>query len=237
MECTGLNAAYNNRAPLPQIFAGAPLWVANPVLNPRAAGGLLSFCYWWENGRWHRGESPGADELATAVPGVWTVNTVVDVVAGLVSPEPTDEQRAAIATLVSAAEVGVVTRDTLVEIFGDDGTFDVDAALYQLILAGVAMTMPEPMLEGEAIARVRQYVLDHDLDTTNYPLDELHASRISVGWMVFVPTRPDEISIGRAIFYIADDGVLEQSSSSISPSRYVVEFERRFQERQGSVDV
>jgi hypothetical protein len=38
--------------------------------------------------------------------------------------------------------------------------------------------------------------------------------------MVFVPTEPGEISIGRAIFYIADDGVLEQSSSSVAPSVY-----------------
>ncbi|WP_084654542.1 hypothetical protein [Nocardia altamirensis] len=229
-----LRAAYNEGAPLPALFAGAPEWVANPVLNPRAASGLLSFCYWWDGGRWYRGESPTSDLLAEAVPGVWTSETVVDVVTGLLAEEPTDRQRAAVATLVSAAEVGVVTRDTLVDVFGDDGTFDVDSALFQLTLAGVTMVLPDPMPQADAIEQVRQYIVEQELDTTGYPLENLRADRISVGWMVFVPTEPGEISIGRAIFYIADDGVLEQSSSSVAPSVYIADFEQRFQQRQGS---
>lgn len=52
-----LDAAYNAGAVMPKLFAGAPDWVADPVLNPRAATGLLSFCYWWEAGQWYRGES------------------------------------------------------------------------------------------------------------------------------------------------------------------------------------
>ncbi|GAA5082014.1 hypothetical protein [Nocardia iowensis] len=231
-----LHATYNEGAPMPALFAGAPEWVANPVLNPRAASGLLSFCYWWEGGRWYRGESPTSDQLAEAVPGVWTADTVVDVVTGLLAEQPTDRQREAVATLVSAAEVGVVTRDTLVDVFGDDGTFDIDSALYQLTLAGVTLTLPEPMPQAEAIERVRQYILDQEMDTSGYPLEKLRADRISVGWMVFVPTEPGEISIGRAIFYIADDGVLEQSSSSVAPSVYIADFEQRFQQRQGSVN-
>ncbi|WP_330252260.1 hypothetical protein OG874_40270 [Nocardia sp. NBC_00565] len=230
-----LDAVYNNGAPLPRLYAGAPGWIANPVLNPRAASGLLTFCYWWEGGRWYRGHSPTADRLSEAVPGIWTSETVAGVVAGLVADEPTDGQRAAVANLVSAAEIGVVTRDTLVEVFGDDGTFDIDSALYQLTLAGATITLPEPISQETAIAQVRQFILDQDMDTTGYPLENLRADRISVGWMVYVPTAPGEISIGRAIFYVADDGVLEQSSSSVAPSVYAVEFEQRFQQRNGSV--
>ncbi|MFE7796292.1 hypothetical protein [Nocardia sp. NPDC057440] len=230
-----LDAAYNGDEPLPDVYAGAPDWVANPVLNPRAANGLLSFCYWWEGGNWYRGDSPDSVQLAAAIPGVWSTETVVDVVSGLVADEPTDQQRAAVATLVSAAEIGVVTRDTVAGVFGEDSAFDIDSALYQLMLAGVTMTLPEPMPQEDAIAQVRQFILDQGMDTTGYPLEDLRADRITVGWMVYVPTRPGEISIGRAIFYIADDGVLEQSSSSVAPTVYITEFERRFQQRHGSV--
>lgn len=230
-----LDQTYNGGAPMPGLFDGAPEWIANPVLNPRAANGLLSFCYWWEGDRWYRAESPAADRLSDAVPGVWTTQTVVDVVSGLIAEEPTDEQRAAVHGLVTAAEIGVVSRETLVEIFGDDGTFDVDSAFYQLTLAGVTMTLPDPMPQQDAITRVREHILDRGMDTTGYPLEDLRADRISVGWMVYAPTKPGEISIGRAIFYIADDGVLEQSSSSVAPSVFAAEFEQRFQQRHGTV--
>ncbi|MEV0293214.1 hypothetical protein [Nocardia sp. NPDC050710] len=231
-----LDATYNGGEPMPRMYAGAPEWVANPVLNPRAANGLLSFCYWWEGGNWYRGESPTADALADAVPGIWTADTVVDVVSGLIADQPTDRQREAVATLVSAAEVGVVTRDTLTDVLGDDTSFDIDSAFYQLTMAGVTLTLPEPMSQDDAIARVRQFILDQGMDTSGYPLENLRADRISIGWMVFVPTQPGEISIGRAIFYIADDGVLEQSSSSVAPSIYIADFEQRFQRRHGSVE-
>ncbi|WP_232839766.1 MULTISPECIES: hypothetical protein [Nocardia] len=232
-----LDATYNGGEPMPEVYAGAPEWVANPVLNPRAANGLLSFCFWWEGGDWYRGESSPADQLSEAIPGIWTTETVVDVIVGLVVDQPTDQQRAAVLNLVSAAEVGLVTRDTLVEVFGDDGTFDIDSAYYQLTMAGVAMTLPEPMAEADAVERVRRFIIDRGMDTGGYPLDELRADRISVGWMVYVPTRPGEIAIGRALFYIADDGVLEQSSSSVAPALYIAEFEQRFQQRHGSVDI
>ncbi|WP_307643396.1 hypothetical protein [Nocardia uniformis] len=230
-----LEAAYNGGGPMPKFYAGAPDWVANPVLNPRAANGLLSFCYWWEGGRWYRGESPAAVGLASAMPGVWTADTVVDLLSGLIADQPTEQHRAAVATLVSAAEVGVVTRETLIDAFSDTERFDIDGAFYQLTMAGVTMTTPEPMPEEEAIARVRRHIRDSGMDTTGYPPEDLRADRINVGWMVYVPTQPDEISIGRAIFYVADDGVLEHSSSSVAPSVYIAEFERRFAERHGAV--
>lgn len=229
-----LDAVYNGGEPMPAIYAGAPEWIANPVLNPRAANGLLSFCYWWEAGKWYRGESPSADRLSDAVPGVWTEETVIDVVCGLLADQVREQRRPAVADLVTAAEVGSVTRATLAEVFGDDGTYDIDSALYQLTMAGVTMTLPEPLPEDDAIESVRRFAADENLDTSGYPLEQLRAERIGVGWMVYVPTAPGEISIGRAIFYVADDGVLEQSSSSVAPSRYIAEFEERFRRRHGS---
>ncbi|WP_280234052.1 hypothetical protein [Nocardia cyriacigeorgica] len=231
-----LDAAYNAGAQLPQLYAGAPEWVANPVLNPRASSGLLSFCYWWEGGSWYRGESPGADGIAEAVPGFWTFDTVVDVVLRLVGGESGDRERRAVATLLSAAEVGVATRDTLVEVFGEDTEFDIDGACYQLTLAGVALLLPEPMPQEQAIERVRGHLVGTGLDAAGYPPQDLVAERISVGWMVYVPTEPGELAVGRTIFYLADDGVLEQSTSSVAPSRFIADFEQRFQQRHRSVD-
>ncbi|MEU4344478.1 hypothetical protein AB0H00_24985 [Nocardia sp. NPDC023852] len=233
-ESPNLDATYNDGAPMPNFYAGAPGWVADPVLNPRAATGLMSFVYWWEGGRWYRGESPSAEQCATAVPGVWTANTVVGIVAGLAAQPPSAEQRAAAAALVSAAEVGVVTQETVENLFGEDGRFDIDGAIYQLTLAGVMASLPEQMPEEEAIFRVRGYIESRGLDTTGYPLDQLVGDRFSCGWMVYVPVPRGEIAIGRAIFYIADDGVLEHSSSSIAPTTFVKGFEQRFQERQGA---
>jgi hypothetical protein len=50
--------------------------------------------------------------------------------------------------------------------------------------------------------------------------------------MVYVPPAAGEMSLGRAIFYIADDGVVERSSSSIAPSIFATGFEQRFRQRQ-----
>lgn len=233
-EAPNLDAAYNDGVDMPKFFAGAPEWVANPVLNPRAATGLMSFVYWWEGGRWYRGESPAAEECATAVPGVWTANTAAGIAAGLAGQPPSNEQRSAAAALIAAAEVGVVTRETVENLFPDHGKFDIDGAMYQLTLAGVVAALPEQMPQEEAVFRVRSYIEGRGLDTSGYPLDQLTADRFSCGWMVYVPVPRGEIAIGRAIFYIADDGVLEHSSSSVAPTTFVKGFEQRFQERQSA---
>ncbi|WP_406274050.1 hypothetical protein OH799_00420 [Nocardia sp. NBC_00881] len=224
-----LDDTYNGDAEMPNFFAGAPDWVADPVLNPRAGVGLMSFCYWWDAGRWYRGESPSAEQCAPAIPGVWSADTVVDIVARLISRRPGAAQRSAAATLLSAAEVGVVTPETVAKTFGDN---DADGALYQFRMAGLVADTPQPMPQQLAIARVRQYILGRGLDTTGYPLDELVADRLSCGWMVFAPVPGGEIAIGRAIFYVADDGVLEPSSSSVPPTRFVSGFQERFRRRQ-----
>ncbi|MFD8246154.1 hypothetical protein [Nocardia sp. NPDC059691] len=230
-----LAAAYNDGLQLPDLYAGAPEWVAGQVLNHRCTSGLLSFCYWWENGRWYRGASPGPARFAEAMPGVWSSETVVDIVGSLLGDDANARRRAAVGALVSAAEAGVVTRDTLAGVFDDDERFDVDGAFFQLTMAGVTMTAPGPMSREDALARVERLIRDSGADLANYSLEDLRADRISVGWMVYVPVEPGEIAIGRAIYYIADDGVLERSSSSVAPSVYRAEFERRFRNRHGAV--
>lgn len=227
-----LEAAHNGGADLPRLYAGAPAWVADPVLNPRAGTGMLSFCYWWEGDRWYRGESPPAAECALAVPGVWSTDTVTDVITQLIADRPAKQLRRAVQMLISVAEQGVVTRDALTTVFGDDGRHDIDSAQYQFSLAGLMNAMPpREMPEEQAILRVQQYIQAHGMDTSGYPLSGLVAERFSIGWMVFVPVPDGQMAIGRAIFYIDDDGMLEQSSSSTPPSRFIADFERRFRKR------
>lgn len=231
-----LETAYSYGGELPDLYAGAPDWVANQVLNPRAQTGLLSFCYWWDAGQWYRGESASAEESATAVPGVWTADTVTGIVAGLIrnTRSPGEDVRAKASTLVAAAEKGFVTRETLVAAFGDSSRFDIDGALFQLSLAGLVARVPQPMHEEDAIARVREYILAMDLNGPGYSVSELIGDRFSVGWMIYVPVPRGEIAIGRAIFYVTDDGVFKHSSSSVAPTRAVADLEEEFHKRQQS---
>ncbi|WP_433562644.1 hypothetical protein ACQP1O_35055 [Nocardia sp. CA-151230] len=127
-----LDAVYNDGAPMPAFYRGAPDWVADPVLSPRAANGLLSFCFWWDGTGWYRGESPQAEALSSAVPGVWSPESAVDVVARILETS----RRDSIAELVAAAETGTVTRALFVSSIDADEV-DVDSAYYQLMLAGV----------------------------------------------------------------------------------------------------
>jgi hypothetical protein len=161
---------------------------------------------------------------------VWAAETVADIVTRVISPP---RRNAAVLTLLEAAEAGVATEDTVRDAFGDSGRMDLGSALFQLRVAGVLTDIPAALPEELAILRVRQYIAGRGLDTTGYPLDELVADRLDCGWMVYVPVPNGELAIGRAIFYIADDGVLEPSSSSVPPPRFIAEFERRFEQRRG----
>ncbi|MEU4315346.1 hypothetical protein [Nocardia sp. NPDC024068] len=226
-----LDAVYNGNAPMPEFYAGAPEWVTDEVLNPRAGAGLLSFCYWWDAGRWYRGGSSAARECATALPGMWTAEIVRDIVAGLIGDSGGAAAPEQITALVDAAESGAVTRDLLGRVFAGD--HDLDGALHQYALAGLASTGPGPMPADRAIAHVRDYITGRGLDTTGYPLTELTAERFSVGWMVYVPVSGSEMAIGRAVFYVADDGTLEHSSSSVPPATAIARHEQSFAARHG----
>jgi hypothetical protein len=227
-----LAATYRGDAPFPDLFAGAPDWVADPLLDARGASGLMSFCYWWDGGRWCRGKSPTPDELATAIPGVWTADTVTGIVMSLVGRDDETTRRTT-ARLVAAAASGIVERDTLSQVFGDGA--DVDGAVHQLMLAGVVAhdDLP-PIPEHVAIGIVRDHILDNGLETPDYAVADLTASRLSVGWMVYVPVPPGMMMIWRAIFYVADDGVLERATSATPPSRYEADFEQRFRKRRNT---
>ncbi|MFC4377443.1 hypothetical protein ACFO5K_25515 [Nocardia halotolerans] len=131
-----LDAVYNKDLPMPEFYQGAPDWVADPVINRRAENGLLTFCYWWEGGRWYRGASAGADALAPAVPGMWDTRTVVEVVTGLLGKEATESRGAAVAGLVAAAERAALAKETFTRVFPADA-HDVDSAWFQLNLAGL----------------------------------------------------------------------------------------------------
>ncbi|MGW4242991.1 hypothetical protein [Nocardia sp. NPDC004722] len=228
-NATELAAAYRAGTALPDLYAGAPEWVANPVLNTRASGGMLSFCYWWERGRWYRGASPVAAELAPAVPGIWTAATVTGVIADLVGADPESEQRSAVAEFVAAAERRDVTQAVLEAAFGE--TPDLDAAHYQLAMAGIARIGPEPLPEAEALDAVRHHLRTEGRDTSAYPLDELRAERLPVGWMVYLPADADEPVLDRALHYVADDGVVEATTSSMPASVYLPGLEKRFRQR------
>ncbi|WP_280256843.1 hypothetical protein [Nocardia abscessus] len=130
-----LDAVYNAGAPMPDLYAGAPAWVANPLLNPRAGTGLLSFCYWWDRGRWYRGASPAAVDVAQAVPAVWSRENTAAVVAALVEDEPGARVRETALGLVHAAEGGKIERAALAGVFGE---CEIDDAYLQLTMAGVA---------------------------------------------------------------------------------------------------
>ncbi len=142
-----LDAAYTEGAPLPRLYAGAPDWVVDQVLNARAGSGLLSFCYWWTGDRWYRGESPGGEELGEAVPGVWSDDTVEQVVRELVDAAPGDPRADHVSDLLAAAFDGVVTRSHLLAAFGPDA--DIDTAMNQMTSSGAAIVEPPYSIRGD----------------------------------------------------------------------------------------
>ncbi|WP_330256984.1 hypothetical protein OG874_21940 [Nocardia sp. NBC_00565] len=226
-DASVLDAAYNEGAAMPELFAGAPDWVADPVLNPRVATGLLSFCYWWEAGQWHRGESAPIPECAPALPAVWTVGTVANVVGSLLDDRGGTAEGAEL--LVSAAQAGAVTREAIVQVFGGDA--DIDGALFQFVLADLVAYHAGGIGAAEALDLVREHIRQRGYDTTGYPLSTLRADRISVGWLVRSPVPDGGLALDRAVFYVADDGVVERSTTSVPLSVFITDFERRLRLR------
>ncbi|MGW5516806.1 hypothetical protein [Nocardia africana] len=228
-ESPVLDAVYNTGAAAPKLFAGAPDWVTDPVLNPRALTGLLSFCYWWEAGRWYRGESPAMSECAPAVPAVWTVGSVAGVAGQLAAGRAGAAEAAA--DLVVAAQSGAVTRSGLARVFGYDNDVDLDGAMFQFVVAGLAADEPDDIGESEAVALVRAHILGQGYDTDGYQLSALRAERLGVGWLVSSPAPAGEALLDRTVFYVADDGVVERSTSSVPRAEFVAGFERRLRLR------
>jgi hypothetical protein len=231
-DAPALDAAYNGTGAMPKLFAGAPDRVADPVLNPRAVTGLLSCCYWWEAGRWYRGESDPIPECAPALPAVWTVSTVAGVVGSLLGDRFGESPEAA-ELLVLAAQAGAVTREAMVQVVGDGDGVDIDGGLFQLMLADLVADRVTGIREADALELVRDHIRQRSYDTTGYSLSTLRADRISVGWLVRSPVPDGEMALDRAVFYRADDGVVERFTSSVPLSVFVTDFERRFRMRNG----
>lgn len=128
-----LDAVYNGGASMPRFYRGAPDWVADPVLSPRAANGLMSFCYWWDGSAWYRGESAAANTVQDALPAIWSSDTVFDVLTQVLDGNASSW----VSALIAAAETGNVTR-TLLSRSLMNPDFDLGSAYYQLLLAGIA---------------------------------------------------------------------------------------------------
>jgi hypothetical protein len=129
-----LDAVYNDDADPPEYLAGAPDWVDMAVLNPRAQGGLLSFCYWWNGAAWYSGESPAPVAIGAAIPGLWTADTVTEVVCRVLGASA---RRNAVADLVAAAQDDLVTRAVVAAAFDLDEETDLAGAYAQLAMAGL----------------------------------------------------------------------------------------------------
>ncbi len=234
-----LEAAYAGGT-LPDLFKGAPEWVADPVLNPRGETGLMSFCYWWEGGSWYRGDSPSAAECATAVPGVWTENTVAGIVGGLSGIEGSSEIGQATADLVSAGQQGTVTRDALVRVFPDADSRDIDSALFQLSVAGIHYSfVPEKISEELAVSRARKHFESQADPETHPPTGEFATERLGTGWRVYSPPSGESVQpVGQGAYVDDDgDGVFVESSEAGNPAEVIAAFERRFRNRHSPGDV
>ncbi|OBJ52928.1 hypothetical protein [Mycobacterium sp. 1423905.2] len=128
-----LAAAYQDGQPLPDLYCGAPEWVNDTVLNSRYRNGLLSFCYWWSDGRWWRGATDTFDELDEALPVIWTLEETVDAMTAVVGPGL--EQ--ACERLLLAAEQHTATGEDLAATLSHFADPDLGTALNQLRVAGL----------------------------------------------------------------------------------------------------
>jgi hypothetical protein len=130
---TLLENAYNGGEPLPELYAGAPAWVNDTVLNTRNRNGLLSFCYWWADGRWYRGATDTAAEVGDSLPSVWTADQTVEAMISETGPGAQERCR----TLLTAASNQTATHPDVAAIFTNHPEADVAAAVNQLSLAGL----------------------------------------------------------------------------------------------------
>lgn len=128
-----LDTAYNGGGSLPALFAGAPDWVNDTVLNNRCQRGALSFCYWWDGGQWFRGAVNTLDELDGPLPAIWTDEEAINAIVGEVG----EGLREQVARLIAAAAERAVTRADLAAVLSAAGA-DIGAANNQLSLAGLS---------------------------------------------------------------------------------------------------
>lgn len=126
-----LTAAYHQHQPLPDLFTGAPEWVSDAVLNGRNHDGLLSFCYWWADGRWWRGRTEAVAELTDALPAVRSPQETLSATTAVVGPGV----EGACQQLLAAVATRAASRDHLAAVFSQFADPDLDAAVDQLRVA------------------------------------------------------------------------------------------------------
>jgi hypothetical protein len=131
-----LEAAYNGGEPLPDLYTGAPAWVNDSVLNTRNRNGLLTFCFWWANGQWHRGGTDTSDELDAPLPSIRTADETVRAMVSQTGPGTESQCEA----LLTAATDNNATRDDVAAILANTPSADLDEAVNQLSLAGLLAT-------------------------------------------------------------------------------------------------
>lgn len=128
-----LEAAYNGGEPLPDLYAGAPAWVTDSVLNTRNRNGLLTFCFWWVNGQWYRGATDTSGELDAPLPRIWTPDETIRAVTSQTGPGTARQCE----TLLAAATNHNATADEVAALFTNTPGADVYTATNQLSLAGL----------------------------------------------------------------------------------------------------
>ncbi|WP_218106696.1 hypothetical protein [Micromonospora pallida] len=128
-----LDAAYNGGAPLPDLYTGAPAWITDSVLNTRNRNGLVTFCWWWVDGRWYRGTTDTSAELDAALPAIWTPDDTARAMVGQTGPGTAGP----CGTLLTAAANGHATTAHVAALFAHRPDADVGAAVNQLSLAGL----------------------------------------------------------------------------------------------------
>ncbi|MCV7192988.1 hypothetical protein [Mycolicibacterium brumae] len=231
-----LTAAYRGQTGWPDLYRGAPAWVYDLYLDPRAAAGLLSFCCWWDGHTWYSAERGTADERHGAVPAVWSIESTAEAVTGVlntVGVALTDRNAYAAANFVRAADAGIVTEATLRQLFVDGvpESFDMAAALAQLDAADVLLPLCRRIPEDVAIRQVIDYCRSGAPGSAGYPLNRLAAVRLEAGWQVFAPVPPGEWATGRTVFLVADDGVVEPTTMAGGPTEVAMAFAARFARR------
>jgi hypothetical protein len=131
-----LDAAYNGGAPLPDLYTGAPAWVNDSVLNTRNRNGLLTFCFWWENGQWHRGTTDTSGELDVPVPAIRAADETIRAMVSQTGPGTENQCE----VLLTAAANRTAAPGDVAALFANNPDADVDTAINQLSLAGLLST-------------------------------------------------------------------------------------------------
>lgn len=135
-DAPALESAYNGTGDLPDLYAGAPIWVADATLNLRVETGMLSFCWWYDDGHWYRGDSPDASSSMSAVPEVSSTEATATAIAHVLTADPPSELCTVSEAFVGAVETGTLTRTLVEALLPRAQGYDTDAGLLSLSVAG-----------------------------------------------------------------------------------------------------